>query len=132
MRSENLKVGIKEFRKDASSYLRWVEETGAQLWLTRHGRIRSAVVPFYQVELLEKLLDPSMQEHTRATQEAYDRWLEAKRAQRTVETARLATGLGAGGPVRTRRLQGMVNEGRDPWAEDPILVTPNNARWRGV
>ncbi len=131
MQADFKKMSITAFRDSVAAQLRDVEETGVQLLLTRHGRVGCAVLPFYQLRMLDEVLDLPMQVKTRKAQREYDRYTVAKKLQRKMELERLARGLECGGAVRTRRMRGMLEQGRDPWGEDPVLITGENVEWRG-
>ena len=114
-------MSITEFRENVAEPLRWVEESGGQVWLQRRGVVGCAVVPFYQVKVLDTLLSASVAQKAEALNREYAGYAAAKRVQQAEERARLARGQGAGGAVRTRMLRGLLEEGFDAWERDGVL-----------
>ncbi|MBB3987053.1 antitoxin (DNA-binding transcriptional repressor) of toxin-antitoxin stability system [Sagittula marina] len=115
-------MSITEFRATAAEQLRWVEESGEQIWLKRRGRVVSAVVPLYQLKVLDALLATSVEEKARGMQAEYKAHALAKKIQAREELARLERGLDCGGGLRTRMLRRQLEVGRDPWERDGVLV----------
>lgn len=115
-------MSITEFRENVAAQLRYVERTGGQLWLQRRGRVGCAVVPFYQVKVLDALLGASVEEKADGLNREYEAHAAAKRIQAREELARLERGLDCGGALRTRLLRRQMEVGRDPWERDPVLV----------
>ncbi|WP_040604841.1 hypothetical protein [Sagittula stellata] len=111
-------MSITEFRENVAAQLRYVERTGGQLWLQRRGRVGCAVVPFYQVKVLDTLLGASVEEKARGMEAEYAAHALAKTIQAREELARLERGFDAGGAVRTRMLRRQMEVGRDPWERD--------------
>ncbi|MBP0484016.1 hypothetical protein [Sagittula salina] len=121
MLNEMEAMSITTFRENVAERLRKVEETGVQLWLKRRGRLGCAVVPFYQVKVLDALLGRSVEEVVRGMQSEARLWQAAKRIQAAEERARLLRGEGIGGATRTRLVARMLEEGYDPWERDAVL-----------
>ncbi|MFW2588031.1 hypothetical protein [Sagittula sp. SSi028] len=115
-------LSITEFRDSAAAQLRWVEESGEQIWLKRQGRVVSAIVPLYQLKVLDALLSTSVEEKARGMQAEYTAHALAKKVQAREELARLERGLDCGGALRTRMLRRQIEVGRDPWEKDAVLV----------
>lgn len=113
-------MSITEFRENVAAQLRYVEQTGGQLWLQRRGRVGCAVVPFYQVKVLDTLLGASVEEKADGLNREYEAHAAAKRIQAAEDRARLERGLGVGGAVRTRMLRALLEEGFDPWESDGV------------
>ena len=113
-------MSITEFRENVAERLRWFEETGAQLWLQRRGRVGCAVVPFYQVKVLDTLLGRSTEQVVNGMQGEARLWAVAKRIQAAEERARVLRGEGVGGAVRSRMIARMLEEGYDPWEREGV------------
>lgn len=47
---------LSRFREEAGKSLTWVTREGGQIWLTRHGKAVAALIPLYQLEMLEAVL----------------------------------------------------------------------------
>ncbi|WP_299938284.1 hypothetical protein [uncultured Pelagimonas sp.] len=123
MEHEYQRIAISQFREEAGKRLKWVEEQGGHLWLTRHGKHVAAVIPFYQLKMLEALLGKVETQKANELEREYSRWRAAKSVQAAEELARLTAGQSVGGEDRTDRVLDQAARGRDPWADDPVLIT---------
>ena len=110
--------------RNPAAELRRVERTGAQLWLTRRGRFGCAVIPFYQVKILDEVLGGTLDGKAEALEAEYARYDAAKRVQAAVERKALAAGLGVGGAERTALVRKRLARGEDPWTQEAVLLRP--------
>ena len=118
------RLPVSRFREEAGKHMDWVETAGGHLWLTRHGKHTAAVIPFYQMKVLEEVLGQSEASKAQALEAEYARFRAAKAIQAAEERARLASGLQVGGGLGTPALERTMAQGRDPWADDPTLIMP--------
>lgn len=121
MHIETRAMSIRDFRAKGSEHLRWVEKEGGQVWLTRRGQVGCAVLPFYQVKVLDALLGRSTEQVVRGMRSEAQLWAAAKRIQAAEERARVLRGDGIGGAVRSRMIARMLEEGYDPWERDAVV-----------
>ncbi|WP_425099369.1 hypothetical protein [Tropicibacter sp. S64] len=122
------KMPVSRFREEAGKSMQYVEKFGGHLWLTRHGKFVGAVIPFYQLRVLESILDEDMTNHAMKMERDYHRWRRAKAVQAAEETQRLLDGKGVGGEAETAKKRKMLEQGRDPWRDDPVLIVPGGYR----
>ncbi|MFW2544642.1 hypothetical protein ACN2XU_18555 [Primorskyibacter sp. 2E107] len=101
----------------------WVERQGGHLWLTRHGTPVAAVIPFHEMKVLDAVLGKSETSHVAQVERDYHRFRAAKVVQEAEEIARMVEGKLVGGDDATARKQRMLDQGRDPWKDDPVLIT---------
>ena len=128
MMSVNRAVTLTKFRENPGKFLTWVEDEGGHVWLTRHGKHVAAVIPFHEMKVLEALLGQSETARVEQIEKEYRRFRSAKAVQAHEERARLSEGKQVGGGETTARKARMVDQGRDPWTDDPVLITPGTKR----
>ncbi len=128
MEHDYQRIAISQFREEAGKRLKWVEEKGGHLWLTRHGKHVAAVIPFYQLKILEELLGGVETQKAQRLEREYSRWRSAKSVQAAEETARLNSGKSVGGEMRSETIRERAERGEDPWQDDPVLITTQ--RWK--
>ncbi|MDJ0823143.1 MAG: hypothetical protein QNJ09_15210 [Paracoccaceae bacterium] len=119
MPSEMKCVALTSFREQTAQYVNWVKHWGGHLWLTRHGRPIVGVVPFHEMEVLERVLDRNDWEQKERMEEEYRKFRAAKTIQARAERARLEAGLGLHGPVHTEHIQRNIAQGYDPLRYNP-------------
>lgn len=123
MEHEYRRISISRFREKAGKDLKWVEQIGGHLWLTRHGKHVAAVIPFYQLKMLEELLGQVESQKAQRLEQEYSRWRAAKSVQAAEELARLNSGKLVGGEARSGDIRKRAQKGEDPWDDDPVLIT---------
>lgn len=118
------RISISQFRENPGLFLKWVEKRGGHVWLTRHGRHVAALIPFYQLQALEVLLDQNNGSKALQLEREYKRFRAAKGRLAEAEVERLIDGQMVGGERRTKMMLDMAQRGDSPWDQDPVLLTP--------
>jgi len=129
---EYRRVPVSQFREGAGMWMEWVAQEGGHVWLTRHGREVAAVIPFYQLKMLEELMGTTETRVAERLERDYTRFRAAKTVQAHEEAARLLAGDRIGGAARTAKMQETLDRKRDPWEDDPVLITSSPRRKRLV
>jgi antitoxin (DNA-binding transcriptional repressor) of toxin-antitoxin stability system len=66
-------MSLSQLRETASKEVRWVVDMGGHVWLSKHGKWVAGVVPFHDVQALEKLRGRDIEEHARDREREYVR-----------------------------------------------------------
>lgn len=92
MLPELQKISLTDFRNHASMAVRWVEESGGHLWITRHGKVKSVLIPRYEADMLDRVLMWHEGDHIAELEREYTRWKAAKAIQAHEHARRLKAG----------------------------------------
>ena len=71
-------VSFTDFRRNAGPLADWVDTTGGRLWLARRGKLRAAVVPMSQVDILEEFETRPLREKRARMEREYAAWKRVK------------------------------------------------------
>ena len=125
---------LSRFREEAGKSLTWVTREGGQIWLTRHGKAVAALIPLYQLEMLEAVLGLSEAERQERVAMEQVRFRAAKAIELREERRRCAAAGRvedgsegrAEGRAEGRTPQAAVAEApiRQPRAGDDVLILP--------
>ncbi len=126
------RLPVSRFREEAGIWMDWVAHEGGHIWLTRHGKHMAAVIPFYQLKMLEALLGRTESDKAVRLEQEYSRFRAAKTVQAHEERARLDAGGRIGGAGRTAKMQEALSRREDPWEEDGVLITTHPQKKRLV
>jgi prevent-host-death family protein len=70
-------ITAQDFRENLSEQVRWVEDQGAHIWITKHGKHVAAVIPIPHLRMLEALLSGTLDDKRARLEQEYRAWKRA-------------------------------------------------------
>ncbi len=68
---------VQNFRENLSEQVRWVENMGAHVWISKHGKHVAAVIPIHHLRMLEALLGGTLDGKRAKLEDEYRAWKRA-------------------------------------------------------